>query len=605
MRSYLKEYLRLLKFAKPYLGLLVLAALCMGVSTVFEGVSLGMIIPMSDRVLTNKEIIIPGNLPHFLSSIIDKLNSIEPLVFLKLIAIFIPILFLLKGWIFFTQGYLMNVVGQGTVRDVRNKLYAKLQDLSMDFYGKSRAGELMARITHDVSRIAIAISTGLKDFIFESMKVICFAFLALYIGFKISWKLPLITFIIFPLVMAPIIRIGKKIKKIASVRQKRIADLNSLMAETIGGAGVVKAFCREDYEMQRFKDINYQYYKFMLKGAKRTLSLGPLTEFIGVLGAVVILWIVGREVILGNISFGIFGAFLAFIMSMIKPLKKLSNVYAISQGALAASERIYTILEEEPQIKEKANVKQISGFADAIDFKGVWFRYNEEDDYVLKDVNLNAKKGEIIALVGHSGAGKSTLVSLVGRFYDPQKGSICIDNQDIKDVKLKDLRGLIAVVSQDTVLFNSTITDNIAYGKEGASKNEIIEAAKKAYAYEFIVNLPQGFDTIVGDRGFRLSGGEKQRIAIARAILKNAPILILDEATSQLDSVSEQLIKDALYSLMEGRTSFVIAHRLSTVQKADKIIVLEKGKIVETGTHSQLLNQNSLYKRLYELQFNI
>jgi len=604
MKSYLKEYLKLIKFSKAYVGVLALAALCMGASTIFEGISLGMIVPMSDRVLTNKEIVIPGELPHFLASIVDKLNSIDPLTFLKLIAIFIPILFLLKGLVLFIQNYLMTVVGQGVVREVRNKLYAKLQELSMDFYGKSRAGELMARVTNDVSKITVAISTGLKDLIFESMKVVLFAFLAFYIGFKISWKLPLIAFVVFPAVMIPVTRIGKKIKKLSSEGQKRIADLNSLMAETIQGANVVKAFCREDYELKRFQDINYQYYKFMLKGAKRTIALGPLTEFIGVLGAVAILWIVGKEVVLGNISFGIFGAFMAFVMSMLKPLKKLSNVHAVNQKALAASERIYQILEEESKIKEKDNASQIKSFNDSISFNGVWFQYNQEDEYVLQDINLRAQKGKIIALVGHSGAGKTTLVGLLPRFYDPQKGVICIDGIDIRDLKIKDLRGLISIVSQDTVLFNSTVSDNIGYGKEGASKDQILEAAKNAHAYEFIGDLPQGFDTIVGDRGFRLSGGQKQRIAIARAILKNAPILILDEATSQLDSASEQLIKEALYSLMEGKTAFVIAHRLSTVQKADSIVVMEKGKIVETGTHSHLLSQDSLYKKLYELQFN-
>ncbi len=605
MKNYLKDYLKLLKFSKPYIGILFLAFFCMGISTIFEGVSLGMIIPMADRILTNKEIVIPGKLPHFLILIVNKLNSLEPLTFLKLILILLPLLFLVKGLILFVQDYLMSIVGNGAVRDARNQLYAKLQDLSMDFYGRSRTGELMSRVTNDVSRISASISSGLKDLIFESMRFVCFVFLSFYIGFKISWKLPLITFVIFPLIMVPVVRIGKKIKKLAREGQKKIADLNSLMAETIQGANIVKAFCREDFEVKRFKDINYNYYKFMLKVAKRTIAIGPLTEFVGVLGAVVILWIVGKEVILGNISFGVFGAFLAFVISMVKPLKKLSNVHAVNQGALAASERIYDILEEEPQIKERSDAKSISDFKNEVKFDGVWFKYNEEDDYVLKDINLSAGRGKIIALVGHSGAGKSTLVGLLPRFYDPQKGIISIDGLDIKNAKIKGLRSLISIVSQETILFNSKVGENIAYGREGASMDDIIMASKKAHAYEFIMNLPDGFETIVGDRGFRLSGGEKQRIAIARAILKDAPILILDEATSHLDSASEQLIKDALYTLMEGKTSFVIAHRLSTVQKADKIVVLEKGKIVETGTHTQLLSQNSLYKKLYELQFSV
>ncbi len=604
MKNYLKEYFKLLKFAKSYRGTLALAGLCMGISTIFEGASLGMIVPLSDRVLTNKPIAIPGKLPLFLSEIIEKFNSIEPLVFLKFMVIFVPSLFLAKGLFVFLQDYLMNIVGQGVVRDVRNDLYRKFQGLSMEFFGRKRTGELMARITNDVGIITNAISYALKDLIFESMKVVFFAFCVFYIGFKISWQLPLVAFVIFPCIMFPVIRVGKRVKRFALEVQKKIADLNSLMAETIQGAHIVRAYCREDYEVERFKDINQHYYKFTLKTAKRMLILSPLTEFIGVLGAILILWIIGNEVILGRLSFGVIGVFLAFLMSMIRPFKKLSNVYVINQQALAASARIYDILEEEPQIKERKQAKGIKSLNVGISFKGVEFKYGEGDDFFLGDINLEIKKGEMIALVGYSGAGKSTLVNLLPRFYDPQKGLINIDDVDIKDFKLKDLRSLMSIVSQDTVLFNATIRDNIAYGKVDANEAEIIEAAKKAYAYEFIMNIPEKFDTIVGDRGFRLSGGEKQRISIARAILKNSPILILDEATSHLDSVSEQLIKDALYVLMEGKTSFVIAHRLSTVQKADRIVVLEKGRIVEVGTHNFLLKSDTLYKKLYDLQFN-
>ncbi len=324
----------------------------------------------------------------------------------------------------------------------------------------------------------------------------------------------------------------------------------------------------------------------------------------GVVGAAFILWIIGKEVIAGRLSFGVFGVFLAFLLSMIRPLKKLSNVHAINQQALAASTRIYEVLEEEPKIKETAKAVVKKEFKQKINFEDVWFRYSETDDYALKNLNLEVKKGEVIALVGHSGAGKTTLVSLLPRFYDPTKGRVLIDGVDLRGLALKPLRGLVAVVSQEMVLFNSTVKDNIAYGREGATEEAIIEAAKKAHAYEFVMNCPDKFNTVVGDRGVRLSGGEKQRLAIARAILKDAPILILDEATSHLDSVSEQLIKDALNKLLEGKTAFIIAHRLSTVQKADKIVVLDKGRIAESGTHSILLEEGVLYRQLYNLQFN-
>jgi subfamily B ATP-binding cassette protein MsbA len=576
----------------------------MGASTIFEGVSLGMIAPLSDRVLSNKMIAIPGHLPDFVSKIINKLNSVEPLVFLRVMIIFIPVLFLTKGIFVFLQDYLMNIVGQGVVRQVRNDLYAKFQALSMDFYGKKRTGELMSRITNDVAAITNAISYALKDFIFESMKLIFFAFLSFYIGFKISWKLPLIAFVIFPLVMVPVTRIGKKIKKFSVEIQKKMADLNSLMAETIQGAYIVKAFSREDYELERFKKINQNYYKFTLKSIKRTLFLSPLTEFVGVLGAVIILWLVGTEVISGRLSFGVFGVFLAFLLSMLRPLKKLSNIHAINQQALAASARIYDILEEDVKVKEIKSPKSLTNFNNNIVFKGVYFKYGQKEETVLKNISLDVKKGEMIALVGHSGAGKSTLVSLLPRMYDPCEGKISIDGVDIKDLKIKDLRSLVAIVSQEMVLFNTTIRENIAYGNFGATNQEIIEAAKKAHAFEFIENFPEAFSTVIGDRGLRLSGGEKQRISIARAILKDAPILVLDEATSHLDSASEQLIKDALETLMMGRTSFVIAHRLSTVQKADRIVVLDKGNVVEVGDHATLLNSDTLYKKLYNLQFS-
>ncbi|UCD15353.1 MAG: ABC transporter ATP-binding protein [Candidatus Omnitrophota bacterium] len=602
MKAFFREYFKLIKFASSCKGFLILAALCMGVSTIFDGVSLGMIIPLSDRVMTNKEIVIPANLPPFLASIIAKLNSLEPLVLLKMMAIFMITLFFFKGVFIFLQNYLMNIVGQSVVREVKNRLYAKFHRLSLEFYARKRTGELISRITNDVGFITQAISYALADFIYNSMQAFLFTVIALSIAFTISWQLPILVFVIFPLISFPVLRIGKRVKKLSTEIQDRMADLNSLLAETIQGAYIVKVFCREKYEEERFRGINYQYYKYMLKSIKRTLMLSPFTEFIGALGAVIILLIVGKEVILGKISFGVFGLFLGSLMSMIKPIKKLSNVHAINQQAIAASNRIYSILDEEVKIKSKNNAVKIEDFKETVRFEAVRFGYTQEEQ-VLKDINLQIKKGETIALVGPSGAGKSTLVSLLPRLYDPQAGTVSIDGMNLKDLRVSYLRNLIAVVSQEMVLFNATVRDNIAYGKDGATEDEIIDAAKKAYAYRFIKNLPQGFSTIIGDRGFRLSGGERQRVALARAILKEAPILILDEATSQLDSESEQLIKEAFYHLMDEKTVIAIAHRLSTVQKADRIVVIENGKIVGIGSHSELLESTPLYKKLYEMQF--
>jgi subfamily B ATP-binding cassette protein MsbA len=605
MKEYLKEYFKLLKFAKGQKFWLFLAIVCMGITTLFEGISLGLIIPVSDRVLTNKKIVIPGELPDFLSNVIDKLNSIEPVLFLKIIVIFIPLIFLIKGIFTFLQNYFMNIVGQQVIYEVRNRLFDKFHQLSMNFYARKRMGELMSRITNDVGTITNAISYALKDLLFESMKVTVFAILAFYIGFKISWKLPLVSFVLFPLIMFPVVRLGKRIKKFTKTMQEKMADLNSLMADTIGGMYIVKAFSRQNHEMRRFRNINYGYYKFTLKAIKREITISPLTEFTATIGVVFVLWVVGNEVISGRVSFGIFGAFMAYLMSMVRPFKKLSNVYAINQRALAASARIYEILEETPQIEEKKDAEGIKGIRNSIEFKNIWFRYSTDDENVLKNINLKVKKGDVVALVGSSGAGKTTLVNLLPRFYDPDTGVVKIDQKDIKDFKIEPLRRLISIVSQQTVLFHSSVGENIAYGKEGATKEEIAEAAKKAHAYEFIEKFPYKFDTIVGDRGVKLSGGQKQRISIARAVLKNAPILILDEATSQLDSVSEKFIKEALAVLMKGKTTFVIAHRLSTVEEADLIVVLDNGEIIETGTHKSLIASDTAYKKLYQLQFNI
>ena len=596
----MKEYLKLLRFVKPYIGYLILASLCMGLSTIFDGVSLGMIVPFCDRVLSNREIVVPGELPSFLSSFIEKINTLDSFFILKAMAIGIISLYFFKGVLLFFQNYLMNIVGQGVVKEVRNKLYKKLQELSLNFYARKRTGELISRITNDVNFIAHAISYALSDFLYQSMQAIFYAFLVFYI----SWRWTLISLAIFPFILLSTIRVGKLVRKYSSETQRRMADLNSQLSETIQGVWVVKGFSREDYEYERFKKINNQYYKYILKSIKKTVLLSPLTQFLSAIGAAIILVVGGKDVIEGRFSFGVFGLFLGALLSLVKPLKKLSNVYSINQQALAASERIYEVLEEETGIKDRPHSVFINDFKEGIVFEDVWFRYDRDEKLVLKNINLHIKKNDIIALVGRSGVGKSTLVKLMCRFYEPTRGRILIDGRDIRDIKIFSLRKLISIVSQDTILFNDTVKENIAYGKEKASWEEIVEAARKAYCYEFIMNLPQGFDTVVGNRGFKLSAGQKQRIAIARAILRDAPILILDEATSQLDFEAERLIRNAIHNLIKDRTVFIIAHRLSTIQKSSKIVVLEGGEIVEQGTHFSLMAKGRLYKKLYQLQLN-
>jgi subfamily B ATP-binding cassette protein MsbA len=384
-----------------------------------------------------------------------------------------------------------------------------------------------------------------------------------------------------------------------------MADINSLLAETISGVRIVKAFNMENYEITKFSGQNNDNYKLEMKAIKRNLFLNPLTEFIGAFCGITVFFLGGKEVIAGRLSFGIFGLFLGSLLSIIRPFKKLSQVNALTQQALAANARIYDILDTQPTLKEKEEAIALPHLRKNIIFENVWFRYEPDTPDILKDINLEVNYGEMVAFVGPTGAGKTSLTNLIARFYDPQKGRILIDGVDIKEVTLKSLRQQIGMVTQETILFNDTVKANIAYGRPQASIDEIESAAKKAFAHDFIMKMPQGYDTIIGDRGFKLSGGEKQRLAIARAILKNPPILILDEATSQLDSESERLVQEAINKLIENRTTFCIAHRLSTVRQADKIVILDKGKIVDIGTHEQLLAKEGLYKRLYETQFQL
>jgi subfamily B ATP-binding cassette protein MsbA len=592
----MKDYLKLLKFVRPYYGLFAIAIVCMGFSAVFDGVSLAMMVPLADKVLTNKKIIIPAKLPDFLASFVDKINNTAPETLLGYMVISVLALFFLKGVFGFFQSYFMSDIGQRVVRDIKAKLYAKIQSLSLNYFTHKRGGELMSRITNDVKLVENAVSYGSTDLIYQSLQVVIFAVVIFFIYFKMA----LVSLVFLPLISLPIIKVGKVLRKLSKHSQEKIADTNSLLYETIMGARIVKAFNMEEYEINKFNRVNTDYYKLSIKSIKRTLLLNTSTEFLGCVAGVLVFFWGGREVIAGKLSFGVFGLFLGSLLSLIRPFKKLSQVNALNQQAMAASERIHEVLETEPSVKEPLVPKEITGFKQSIRFNDVWFSY--ADAQVLKGVNLEVGYGQMLAIVGPSGTGKSTLVDLIPRFYDPQKGGVFIDGIDVRDFSLKSLRNQVGIVNQETILFNDTIRANIAYGKPDASDKEVEEAAKKAHAHDFISKCPQGYDTIIGDRGVKISGGERQRIAIARALLKNAPILILDEATSQLDSTSERIVQEALDSLVCGRTVFVIAHRLSTVRNANRIIVLDKGVIVEQGTHSQLLEQRGLYKRLYDAQ---
>ena len=592
----MRDYFRLLRFVLPYKKLLGLAALVMWFSAIFDGISLSMIVPLADKVLTNQKIILPIQLPVSFAKFVDLLNSTPPMVVLKFMSIAILALFILKGLFFFAQGYLMSDVAQRVVRDIRSRLHTKLQELSLEFYHRKRGGELISRITSDVLRVDYAVSTGLADLIYYSMQLVVF----LFVIFFIHPRLAMVSLLLLPMVSLPMIKIGRIMKKLSRRSQEKMADIHSSLYEAIFGARIVKAFCAEDLAIKKFNQQNYDFYKLAMKTFKRQLILSPLTEYIGVIAAIFVFFWGGREVIAGKLSFGVFGLFLGALLSLIKPFKKLSQVYSFNQQAIAASLRIYEVLNTEVKVKEAPGAKQLPRPRTSVSFEGVYFAYN--DDNVLSGIDLKVDVGHSLAIVGQSGVGKTTLIDLLLRFYDPQKGRILIDGQDIRGFSLRSLRGNIGLVSQETILFNDTVRANIAYGRPDSSLDQIINAATQAYAHDFIMKLPRGYDTLIGERGMSLSGGERQRIAIARALLKDPPILILDEATSHLDSASERIVQEALEKLMQGRTVFIVAHRLSTVQDANYIVVLEKGRIIEQGRHSELLSKKGLYYRLYQIQ---
>ena len=602
----MREYIRFLKFVKPHLGIMVFAIICMIISSGLGGVSLGMIIPVVDNILSGKSIVLPAtsHVPGFLLHIIDKINSIPKPLLLNWLVIVMSILFFIKEAFLFVQTWLMNQLGQSVLKDVRQAIYEKLLALSNDFYSSVKTGELVSRVTFDVGIIVNSITEGLTDLLLQPIQLLIYIVILIWIKvyFSISWGLVLVTVIIFPLIIYPVVKIGNKLRKISTSTQESMSDINSLLFETIYGINIVKSFLAEKYQKEKFKAYNNRYFKMMIKSVKRVAIISPIGEFVGIICMGVVLWCGGKDVVDGRLSAGAFIAFLAALLSLLKPLKRLSRLYGINLQAAAAITRVFDVLDREITIKNKPGAAALIDFRDSIEFKDINFSYNQ-GKVILNGINLMLSKGQVLAIVGMSGAGKSTFMSLLPRFYDPGKGDILIDGKDIRDFTVESLREHIGIVSQETILFNDTVRNNIAFGKPDAKIEDVIGAGKAANAHNFIMKMSNGYETIVGDRGIKLSGGEKQRIAIARALFKDPPILILDEATSQLDTESEKLVQEAISRLMAHRTVFVIAHRLSTVEHADKIVVFEGGRIIETGTHSELLQKSGVYKHLYELQF--
>jgi ATP-binding cassette, subfamily B, bacterial MsbA len=595
----MKLYFTIIKMAKPYLGIITCAIVFMIISTLTDGASLSMLAPLADKVLTGKPIILPqGNIPEFVHQLVLKANDMPQMRLLTLLAITLLFLVCLKGITFYMQSVLMEIAGQRVIRDIRGKIFEKIQYMSMDFFSKSRVGDLVSRMTYDVYVIRHVLTEGLAEGIYYSFQLVLF----LSIVFIIYPKLALIVLIVMPIIGFPLIKLGKRLRKISKQAQSKMGDLNSRMQETFTAMNIVKAFSMEAEETSRFKLLNQDFYRLMLKTMRRTLLINPASEIVAAFAGVVVLIVGGRDVIAGEMSFGVFMLFLAGLAALMKPAKRLIKVYNFNQVALAAGERIFELMDQKPSVVDTPGADILDKPKKDVEYRGIHFNYDGSNE-VLKGIDLKVNMGEIVCLVGPSGVGKSTLVNLLLRFYDPSDGVVLIDGVDIKSVTLDSLREHIGLVTQEPVMFNDTIANNISYGIKGKSLEKIKEAAILANADDFIRKMDQGYDAFVGERGAKLSGGEKQRLAIARAILKDPPILIMDEATAQLDADSELKVQEAIQRLIENRTVFLIAHRISTARRADRIIVIENGRIAEEGKHGELIKKGGLYCKYYKYQY--
>ena len=568
-------YFRILSYIKPYLPRLITAAIC----TVLAAA---------------------GNLyvPWIIKDVIDSVLAEKNAEMLNIIAAGIIIIFFIRGVCFYGQNYLMSYVGERVIIDIRSAVYEKLQRLSVSFYDKNKTGTIMSYVTNDVSALQAAMVQNTIDMITEGSVLIGSITAMVYL----DWKLTLFTFCTFPFVLWLMDFFGKRIRKSGRRIQECTADITSILQETVSSARVMKSFVREDYEIKRFCNQNFANFRANMKNAQLMALLTPVIEFVAAIGVTAIIWYGGHGVINGDLTAGSLVAFLVYAVNISNPVKRLTRVVGSIQKALAAAQRVFDVLDMKEEIAEIPGAKALPQIEGSVEFKDVSFAYDKGEP-VLKDVSFKAEPGEVIAIVGPSGAGKSTIANLLPRFYDTTSGSISIDGNNIAEVKVASLREQVGIVPQETVLFNGSLYDNILYGRLEATREEVEAAAKAANAHNFIMEFPNGYETMLGDRGLNLSGGQRQRIAIARAILKNPRVLVLDEATSALDTESERIVQEALDRLMVGRTSFVIAHRLSTIKNADKILVLQRGRIVETGTHDELMANNKLYSHLYNIQY--
>ena len=569
-------YTRLTAYIKPYAKVLVAALIC----TVLAAA---------------------GNLylPWIIRDMVDKVLSEKDAFMLNMIAVSIVVIFIFRGIFYFGQNYLMSYVGQHVIIDIRGEVFRKLQRLSMSFYDKNKTGTIMSYVTNDVNALQGALIENTIELVTEGFILIGSICAMVYL----DWRLTVFTFCTFPIVLWFMNFFGRKIRRSGGQIQEATADITSVLQESVSSARVVKSFVREAYEILRFDQENMANFKANMRNSRYMATLTPTIELVAALGVTLILWYGGHNVIDGKTTPGSLIAFLVYAVNISNPIKRITRVIGNIQRALAAAQRVFNVLDLPEEVTDMPGAKPLPPVKGAVTFEHVSFSYNPGEE-VIHDLSLSVQPGQIIGVVGPSGAGKSTIASLLPRFYNVDSGVIRVDGVDIATVTLDSLREQVGIVPQETLLFNGSVYDNIKYGRLDATEEEVVSAAKAANAHDFILNLPQGYQTKLGDRGVNISGGQRQRIAIARAILKDPRILIRDEATSALDTESERIVQDALNRLMIGRTAFVIAHRLSTIKNADRIIVLDHGRLIEDGTHGQLMQLNGLYAHLYQIQYS-